>query len=282
MRDGGVLTLDAAGFETTALVTLLLAVGSVGAGSFLWVRASDVGNRVARSLVEQARPVPEPASKRPDRGSSIEYSQLVARLLGASLFAAFGLCLSHATPARIVVYALLGVVLGDLVTRGHGKRKEKTLTRRLEFALPMAMERVVMAVGSGLDILPALSEVARKSTDPVSEIFRRIVSLSEGGMRVEHALQIVADGSPSSSVKHALVHLGLAYKQGGEVIRPLKELSDATQTHYQEVVEEEIAKLPVNAVLPLIITFTGLIICFLTVPIVQVGDSLERFSHDAK
>ena len=45
MRDGGVLTLDAAGFETTALVTLLLAVGSVGAGSFLWVRASDVGNR---------------------------------------------------------------------------------------------------------------------------------------------------------------------------------------------------------------------------------------------
>jgi hypothetical protein len=146
----------------------------------------------------------------------------------------------------------------------------------------MAMERVVMAVGSGLDILPALSEVARKSTDPVSEIFRRIVSLSEGGMRVEHALQIVADGSPSSSVKHALVHLGLAYKQGGEVIRPLKELSDATQTHYQEVVEEEIAKLPVNAVLPLIITFTGLIICFLTVPIIQVGDSLERFSHDAK
>lgn len=282
MRDGGALTLDSTGFQNSALVTLLLAVGSVGAGSFLWVRASDVGSRVARSLVEQARPVPEPASKRPDRGSSIEYSQLVARLLGASLFAAFGLCLSHATPARIVVYALLGVVLGDLVTRGHGKRKEKTLTRRLEFALPMAMERVVMAVGSGLDILPALSEVARKSTDPVSEIFCRIVSLSEGGMRVEHALQIVADGSPSSSVKHALVHLGLAYKQGGEVIRPLKELSDATQTHYQEVVEEEIAKLPVNAVLPLIITFTGLIICFLTVPIVQVGDSLERFSHDAK
>lgn len=282
MRDGGVLALDSTGFQNSALVTLLLAVGSVGAGGFLWVRASDVGNRVARSLVEQARPVPEPASKRPDRGSLIECSQLVARLLGASLFAAFGLCLNHATPARIVVYALLGVVLGDLVTKGHGKRKEKTLTRRLEFALPMAMERVVMAVGSGLDILPALSEVARKSTDPVSEIFRRIVSLSEGGMRVEHALQIVADGSPSSSVKHALVHLGLAYKQGGEVIRPLKELSDATQTHYQEVVEEEIAKLPVNAVLPLIITFTGLIICFLTVPIIQVGDSLERFSHDAK
>ena len=282
MRDGGLLALDTAGFETTALVPLLLALGSMGAGGFLWVRASDVGNRVARSLVEQERSDPEPTPKRPDRASSIDYTRLVARLLGASVFAAFGLCLRHATPAHIVVYALLGAVLADIATKGQSKRKEKTLARRLEFALPMAMERVVMAVGSGLDILPALSEVARKSTDPVSELFCRIVSLSESGMRVEHALQIVADGSPSSSVKHAFVHLGLAYKQGGEVIRPLKELSDATQTHYQERVEEEIAKLPVKAVLPLIITFTGLIICFLTVPIVQVGESLERFSHVPK
>ena len=78
------------------------------------------------------------------------------------------------------------------------------------------------------------------------------------------------------------MHLGLAYKQGGEVVRPLKELSDATQTHYQESVEEEIARLPVRAVLPLLLTFTGLIICFLTVPVVQVGASLERFSHATK
>lgn len=282
MRSGGFFTLEVTGAEATALVSLLFALGSVGAGGFVWVRASDVGNKVARSLVDQARYDPDPSLKNYDGASSIGDTRLVARLLGASLFAAFGLCLKHATPAHIVGYAVLGAVLGDLFTKGRDKRKEKTLARRLEFALPMAMERVVMAVGSGLDIVPALSEVAHKGTDPVSEIFGRIVSLSEGGMRVEHALQIVADGSPSLSVKHALVHLGLAYKQGGEVIRPLKELSDATQTHYQEGVEEEIAKLPVKAVLPLIITFTGLIICFLTVPIVQVGDSLERFSHVAK
>lgn len=282
MRSGGFFTLETTGFEVTALVWFLFVFGSVGAGVFLWVRASDVGNTVAQSLVDQARSDTDPSLKKPDGASSIGYTRLVARLLGASLFASFGLCLKHATPAHIVFYATLGAVLGDLLTKGQDKRREKRLARRLEFALPMAMERVVMAVGSGLDILPALSEVARKGTDPVSELFRRIVSLSEGGMRVEHALQIVADGSPSSAVKHALAHLGLAYKQGGEVIRPLRELSDATQTRYQEGVEEEIAKLPVTAVLPLIITFTGLIICFLTVPIVQVGDSLERFSHVAK
>jgi hypothetical protein len=84
---------------------------------------------------------------------------------------------------------------------------------------------------------------------------------------------------PSSSVKHALVHLGLAYKQGGEVVRPLKELSDATQQQYQETIEEEIAKLPVKAVVPLVLTFTGLIVCFLTVPVMQISVSLEKFSN---
>jgi type II secretory pathway component PulF len=144
------------------------------------------------------------------------------------------------------------------------------------------MERVVMAVGAGLDIIPALSEAARKGEDPVSDIFRSIVTLSEGGLRVEHALRMTADTVSSTAVKHAFIHLALAYKQGGEIVRPLKELSDATQTQYQESVEEEIAKLPVRAVLPLILTFTGLIVCFLTVPIVQVGASLEKFSHAAE
>jgi hypothetical protein len=75
------------------------------------------------------------------------------------------------------------------------------------------------------------------------------------------------------------VHLSLAHKEGGELIRPLRELSDATQLSYQERVEEEIAKLPVKAVLPLVITFTGLIICFLTVPLVQVSSLTQKVSQ---
>ena len=81
----------------------------------------------------------------------------------------------------------------------------------------------------------------------------------------------MAASIPSRSVRHAFVHFGLAYKQGGEIVRPLRELSDATQAHYQECIEEEIARLPVRAVLPLVVTFAGLIICFLTVPLIQVG-----------
>jgi hypothetical protein len=44
-------------------------------------------------------------------------------------------------------------------------------------------------------------------------------------------------------------------------------------------VEEEIAKLPVKAVLPLVLTFAGLIVCFLTVPLIQVGSLTSKVSH---
>jgi pilus assembly protein TadC len=143
----------------------------------------------------------------------------------------------------------------------------------------MAMERIVMAVGAGLDILPALAEAGRDGTDPVSQGLGRIVALAEGGLPVEDAMRVVSEASPSPAVKHALIHLHLAHRQGGEVIRPLKELSDATQISYQELVDEEIAKLPVKAVLPLILTFAGLIICFLTIPLVQIGSIAGKVTY---
>lgn len=205
-----------------------------------------------------------------------------AWMWGAALFSVGITLIRGGLAPQVVLFAALGAASGELYYRGKKERAQKLVGKRLEFFLPLAMERVVMSVTSGLDIIPALSEAARKNTDPVSDVFRRIVSLSEGGLRVEHAIHAVANDVPSSSVKHALVHLGLAYKQGGEVVRPLKELSDATQTQYQETVEEDIAKLPVKAVVPLILTFTGLIVCFLTIPVLQISASLEKFADVGK
>ena len=100
-------------------------------------------------------------------------------------------------------------------------------------------------------------------------------------MLFRSAMQVVSERSQSLSLRHVLVHLGIAHAQGGEIVRPLKELSDATQAHFQESVDEEIAKLPVKAVLPLVVTFAGLILCFVTVPLLQVGSITRRVAHAA-
>ena len=194
-----------------------------------------------------------------------------AWILGAA-FAAVGvlLFLKSSFPSLIVAM-VIGAFGGELYISRRKVAREKLRLRKMEFYLPTVMERIVMAVGSGLDVIPALREASYKGKDPVSELMRWIVNLSESGTPVEAAFEMASKQPVTSSVKHACIHLGLAYRQGGEIVRPLKELSDATQVAYQETVEEQIAKLPVKAVLPLVLTFTGLIVCFLTVPLMQIG-----------
>jgi hypothetical protein len=260
----------------------IVALGCVCGGIFLWSNGAASGDGVVQDLMEESGEGDHRVVSLNEPNTETKSEWITWWIFGAVIGVFVSVCLTKGGVSLAFLYGMLGCCAGELARRGGRDRARRGLSRRLEFYLPTAMERVVMAVGSGLDIVPALSEAARKSEDPVSDIFRSIVSRSEGGLRVEYAIQIAADTTPSTSVKHALMHLALAYSQGGEVVRPLKELSDATQTHYQESVEEEIARLPVRAVLPLLLTFTGLIICFLTVPVVQVGASLERFSHATK
>lgn len=260
---------------TAALPWMFLSL--VGAGLTLVSLRSSEADVVATTLLEDED---EGRHARGARSQAHRVDAVRKRSwsAGALIFSLGFLLIYKSFAPKIALFAVVGAAAGDLYHRGRKERARKLVGKRLEFYLPLAMERVVMAVTSGLDIIPALSEAARGNADPVSDVFRKIVSLSEAGLRVEQAISSVANEVPSSSVKHALVHLGLAYKQGGEVVRPLKELSDATQQQYQENVEEEIAKLPVKAVVPLVLTFTGLIVCFLTVPVMQIGESLEKFS----
>lgn len=176
------------------------------------------------------------------------------------------------------VFALLvvGAAFGVIVSEGRRRSASERGRQSLHYYLPIVMERIVMAVESGLDIIPAIEVIVAleraESTllDPVTTLFAEISRYSESGMRFSEALSLVESKVDSPAFKHALVHLGLAYQEGGEIIHPLRELSDSTQLYFQESIEEEIAKMPVKATLPLLCTFGGLIISFLTAPLVQV------------
>ncbi len=209
-------------------------------------------------------------------------SRTIAWIAGGLLFGIVRLCFPAVHLSGFLLSCIVGGAFGELWRRRRRVTKARKLLRQCERNLPVVMERIVMAVSTGLDIIPALGEAARGGRDPVSEDLERIVALAEGGAPVDDAIRGVSENSPSPAVKHALIHLRLAHQQGGELVRPLKELSDATQTAYQEVVEEEIAKLPVKAVMPLMLTFAGLIVCFLTVPFIQVGVIASKVTHAAR
>lgn len=222
-----------------------------------------------------------PELSRHEEQSAGRHHRALVWACGAALCVVVRVALGRGGGVSEVAYAVVGAAAGEMAIRVRRSKLEKRTLRRIEFHLPNAMERVVMGVGAGLDVVPALHEASRGCADPVSAAFREVVSLSEAGMRVAEAMQVVSERSHSLSLRHALVHLGIAHAQGGEIVRPLKELSDATQANFQESVEEEIAKLPVKAVLPLVVTFAGLILCFVTVPLLQVGSITRRVAHAA-
>ncbi len=273
------------------------------------------GERVAKDVLEDLQDLHEPQStptqsrkETPRPGSSAysamglfsrdsqrhyERKQRFFPFIFSFLFVAGYLALGSGRAGAAIALGIIGAGLGYLFAKSRSRRLEEKYTRSLEYFLPIVMERLVMAVQAGLDVIPALKAIVeidqktlenradgaephrrslsrQTNTDPVSELLVIVIKLSESGLSFEQALRDVASLVNCSALRHAFIHLAVAQKEGGEIVMPLRELSDSTQLYFQESSEEEIAKLPVKATLPLICTFAGLILCFLTSPLIQV------------
>lgn len=181
----------------------------------------------------------------------------------------------------LLLSAAVGSACGVLASGARERARKERSLREIEFYLPIVMERLVMAVHAGLDVLAGIRvllelEREQNANDPVTRLLGKAYRLTESGLGFDESLEHVAQEVQSNALRHAFVHLALAYKEGGELVMPLRELSDASQLFYQESVEEEVAKMPVKATMPLLCTFAGLILCFLTVPILQVGKFTSR------
>lgn len=191
-----------------------------------------------------------------------------------------------------LICIVLGFSVGVLSKRRIISHLQKRHSEQIKYFLPLAMERIVMAVEAGLDLVPAmkslvtLDESLGELKDPTINIFKHVVDLSEHGIRFDEALEHVASSTDATPLKHAFVHLSVAYRDGGEIVGPLRELSEATQLQYQEEVEENIARLPVKATMPLMLMFLGMLLCFLTPPAIQVisvaGEMSSGMNHSGE
>ncbi len=213
------------------------------------------------------------------------YSKVFPFLFAGMVLMIKSIFASSTIPSTLALL-VASLSIGYLIQKaGYRKRKAQHI-RNIEFFLPVVMERIVMAVQAGLDIIPALKAImdldagksegkggfvgSHRQKDPVTRLLGMVVELTESGLGFEESLRSVAENIGCVALKHSFIHLAVAQKEGGEIIGPLKELSDSTQLYYQDSIEEEIAKMPVKATMPLLCTFAGLIICFITSPLIQI------------
>ena len=203
------------------------------------------------------------------------------------IFVLIALSIFSPKPPVLAAVALMGLAAGYIFSRVRLRSRQSWYIKQIEFYLPLLMERIVMAVQAGLDVVPALEavisaanqeedEAEAANQEPMLKLFEIVKKLNDSGIGFEDSLRHVAGLVECSSLRHAFIHLAMAYREGGEIVAPLRELSDSTQLYFQESVEEEIAKMPVRATMPLLCTFTGLIICFITSPMIQIISLLSK------
>lgn len=280
-------------------IALIVLSSLVVAGGLLMVRGSarsaedvmrdlsdgDGGDGDISALVRQARTqLSDPLTKvglfsEEERRAFAQRGQLFP-IFGAALGVLAKLLLVPGGGQILCLMSVMGFAGGYLARESRLRRRSHDYTGALEFFLPVVMERLVMAVQSGLDIIAALGAIIElervavsdddKRVDPVTRLFMLVHRLAERGLTFGQALEEVAAAVECGAVRHCFIHLAVAHEEGGELVMPLKELSDSTQLYYQETVDEQIAKLPVKATLPLLCTFTGLILFFLTSPLMQL------------
>lgn len=193
--------------------------------------------------------------------------------IGSTIGLFAGGCVGLVVKDAVVPALGIGLSFGYLIGRFILHRANPNEDKALLFHLPMVVEKLLIAVQSGLDVVPALriaGHTTSEKGDPASRAFAKVVSRIEQGATVESALEQVAADATAIPLKHVLLHLKVAHSRGGDLTFPLRELADATQVTYEQNVEEEIAVLPIKATAPLLCTFLGLLIVFLTAPIIGV------------
>jgi type II secretory pathway component PulF len=177
------------------------------------------------------------------------------------------------------------------LSTSQAKKEEREILQ----SLPLVMEQLLLAVQAGHDIVSALrvvlnsagllggahtTQYSRAKKSPAAlqhnkalEKLLEVHLAVEQGRGFEESLHELAKSTRSIPFRHALLHMIVCHREGGELVGPLHELSDACQLCYEEEVEERIAKLPVRATPALICSFAGLLLCAMALPLSKLLDS---------
>lgn len=236
---------------------------------------------VARRLLVHANEVRAPREE-PLSGYGSRSPILFCFLIGVAALA-IRVVIGPAGTFDYVVSTACGIALGWLVSRRRVLNKKALSVWNMEREVPNLVERIVMGVTAGLDVIPAMKAACQglrnqEKPSEVEGLLKQVIAFHEKGLSFSKAIETVCERIEVPSVRHAFAHLGIAQQQGGELMRPLRELADATQLAFQERIDEEIAKLPVKATVPLLVTFAGLIIFFVTIPVIQVSSMTKKIT----
>ena len=161
---------------------------------------------------------------------------------------------SQGLTARGILMATVGVLLLAMLPQTRLKRRARKRARRIELAMPDALDLLVVCVEGGLSLDGGVQQVARRTDGELANELRRLQSEIGAGMSRREALQAMASRSQSQSLGTFCTTMVQADKMGMSVASTLRTLVETMRTRRRQVAETQARKAPIK-MLPFLIIF---------------------------
>jgi tight adherence protein C len=200
---------------------------------------------VAHGLQRRLDLAGNPPTWTPDRVLAAKGLGLLA---GACLGGLIGFRSAGWLVTALVVGAVFGFFLPDLLVLNAGQKRQ-TLIRR---ALPDALDMLTVCVEAGLGFDAALAQVARKTTGPLAQECARVLQEMQIGKSRNEALRSLTTRTTVTELRAFVSALAQAGELGVPIASVLREQAREMRVRRRQRAEEQAQKVPVKILFPLI------------------------------
>jgi hypothetical protein len=149
--------------------------------------------------------------------------------------------------------------------------------RQVLFSLPLTLEALLLLFHAGLDVLPAITELARCT--PGAEIFRRVEKFLRQGNTFSHALKLAAEEAHHPLERHVFYHLDTAVREGASMGTALRALADHAHSTWNHSVQMRVRRLENLVVFPVFFGVLGLLCLTAAVPLAPLLELRTKLHH---
>ncbi|WP_086663084.1 type II secretion system F family protein [Lentzea kentuckyensis] len=208
------------------------------------LRLSPAG--VAQTLQRRLDLAGNPPTWTPDR-------VLAAKGLGLLLGAALGALLGFRSAGFLITGLILGAVFGfflpDLLLLNAGQKRQTHIRR----ALPDALDMLTVCVEAGLGFDAALAQVARNTNGPLAQECARVLQEMQIGKSRNEALRALTYRTTVAELRAFVSALAQAGELGVPIASVLREQAREMRLRRRQRAEEQAQKVPVKILFPLIV-----------------------------
>lgn len=208
-----------------------------------------------------------PWNLRPEEFRATQFFFGIALGLVGTLLAVMNIAPIVPGPVWVLILAPLGFFFPLSVMRSAREERHATLRKQL----PEALDLLVVTMGSGKNLEPALNNIIPRLSDTVlkSEL-ERVAADVAVGKSLESALKSLARRNPTNEIQSFTEAVITSQQNGSDVNETLKNQAGAARSAYKTLLEKKTAKLPDKMMSSLVITMIPAFMLIFIAPTAQM------------